>query len=88
MSQTNGRLTTCDICGATVFSACIGEGETDGGFTRWNKFEPLPEGWMHEWDIGLGYLCPTCSAKFLQKKEQLEREMREMVQDMREEAER
>ena len=45
MSVQNGRLTTCDRCGATVFSKCTGEGEADGGYTRWNKFEQLPHGW-------------------------------------------
>ncbi len=45
MSQVNGQLTTCARCGAQVFRKCTGEGETDGGFTRWNKFEPYPEGW-------------------------------------------
>ena len=45
MAHVNGRITTCDRCGAEVFSKCTGEGEADGGFTRWNNFETLPEGW-------------------------------------------
>lgn len=45
MSQINGQLTTCERCGAQVFRRCTGEGETDGGYTRWNNFEPYPEGW-------------------------------------------
>lgn len=40
-----GKLCTCDRCGAQVFLKTTGEGEADGGFTRWNKFEPYPEGW-------------------------------------------
>lgn len=54
----NGRLITCERCGTTVFLECIGEGERDGGFTRWNKFEPLPEGWgsFEHYD-----LCPECN---------------------------
>lgn len=45
MSQVNGQLTTCQRCGAQIFRKCTGEGEADGGFTRWNNFEPYPEGW-------------------------------------------
>lgn len=45
MSQVNGQLSTCERCGAQVFRKCTGEGEMDGGFTRWNNFEPYPEGW-------------------------------------------
>jgi uncharacterized protein YbdZ (MbtH family) len=75
MSQTNGRLTTCDCCGATVFSKCTGEGETDGGFTRWNKFEPLPEGW--EFVHVLGRLCPKCMDRYKRKWARLEQEMKE-----------
>ena len=59
MSHVNGRLTTCDRCGAQVFTKTVGDGEADGGFTRWNKFEPLPKGWgSHN-----GYtLCPDCAS--------------------------
>lgn len=66
MAQINGQLTICERCGAQIFRKCTGEGETDGGFTRWNTFEPFPEGW----DIvsvprGLApfnhvRVCPTC----------------------------
>lgn len=45
MSQINGQLSTCERCGAQIFRKCTGEGERDGGFTRWNTFEPYPEGW-------------------------------------------
>ena len=73
MAEVKGRITTCDRCGAEVFSKCTGEGETDGGFTRWNKFEALPEGWglvavpiLVGWtghgNVYNGYLqvCPDC----------------------------
>ena len=46
MSSVNGRLATCDICGESVFLKCVGEGETVGGYTRWNKFEEA-KGAMH-----------------------------------------
>lgn len=56
-----GKLTTCDRCGKTVFSKTIGDGETDGGYTRWNKFEE-PKGWSFEYKIG--DLCPECTEKY------------------------
>lgn len=62
MSEVNGRLQSCDRCGETVFLKVIGEGEADGGFTRWNKFEPAPEGWKNHWDVGL--LCPKCNESY------------------------
>ena len=58
----NGRLCTCDRCGRSVFSRCTGEGEMDGGFTHWNKFEPLPPGWRNHSVTGL--LCPVCNEEF------------------------
>lgn len=64
MSYTNGRLYMCDRCKKLHFCACIGEGERDGGFTRWNKFEPLPEGWRSPLDTGL--LCPECVKQYQQ----------------------
>lgn len=57
MSKVNGRLVTCDRCGNHVFTECVGEGERDGGFTRWNKFEPVPKGWSSRNGKDL---CPEC----------------------------
>lgn len=69
--EVNGKLCTCDRCGAQVFLKTIGEGERDGGFTRWNNFEPYPEGWgtvtiPRTSNARRGYLttCPTCYALF------------------------
>lgn len=45
MAQVNGQLTTCDRCGSQIFRRTTGDGEADGGFTRWNNFEPCPAGW-------------------------------------------
>ena len=66
MSQINGQLTTCERCGAQIFRRTTGEGEADGGFTRWNNFEPYPEGWGLV-DVPKGLLphncvrvCPAC----------------------------
>lgn len=58
MARENGQLRTCDRCGKTVFLKTVGDGETDGGYTRWNKFEDV-KGWTTESDIG--DLCPDCS---------------------------
>lgn len=45
MAEANGKLVTCDRCGKQIFLKTIGYEERDGGFTRWNKFEPFPDGW-------------------------------------------
>ena len=45
MAEANGKLVTCDRCGKQIFLKTIGDEERDGGFTRWNKFEPFPDGW-------------------------------------------
>lgn len=45
MAEMNGKLLICDRCGKQIFLRTTGEGETDGGYTRWNKFEPAPDGW-------------------------------------------
>ena len=62
MSKVNGQLNSCDRCGKSVFLKCTGKGETDGGFTRWNNFEPLPAGWENHLEVGL--LCPSCNAGY------------------------
>ena len=62
----NGRLIICDRCGKEQFFKHIGDGETDGGFTRWNKFEEA-KGWSNEYKIG--DLCPECTEEFQRMKE-------------------
>lgn len=62
MSETKGKLTTCDRCGKEIFRKYISKGETDGGYTTWDKFEDLPEEWMYHSQIG--YLCPHCAGIF------------------------
>lgn len=62
MAETKGKLVTCDRCGAKIFTPCTGEGERDGGFTRWNYFAPLPEGWNKHYEVG--QLCPDCNQKY------------------------
>jgi hypothetical protein len=61
MAEKIGKLIICDKCGDTAFLKCIGEGETDGGYTRWNKFETPPEGWGYAHDCEkTKKLCPKC----------------------------
>ena len=62
MSRVNGQLVTCDRCKKQIFRKTTREGETDGGFTRWNKFEDFPEGWSFPYK--LGDLCPDCTKKW------------------------
>ena len=57
MSRVNGQLVTCDRCGTQTFIKHIGDGETSDGFTRWNKFESLPNGWGYYKNKNL---CPDC----------------------------
>lgn len=72
MARENGQLRTCDRCGKTVFLKTIGDGETDGGYTRWNKFEDAT-GWRNERDIG--DLCPECSQRFEELKQNFKKEI-------------
>ena len=60
MAEKVGKMITCDRCGNSVFLECIGEGETDGGYTRWNNFEAAPKGWAYHLDTGT--LCPKCNS--------------------------
>lgn len=57
MSKQNGQMLICNRCGAWIFRECTGEGERDGGFTRWNNFEPAT-GWNAVSTVG--DVCPKC----------------------------
>lgn len=61
--RTEGQTLTCDVCGASVFLAHTGDGEADGGFTRWREYEKPPSGWNSADVRGIGDLCPECSAR-------------------------
>ena len=69
MSTKLGKYYICDRCGTTSFFEKIGEGETDGGFTKFDKFEEA-DGWntvYPEAAHSMGnskLLCPTCSEKY------------------------
>lgn len=62
MSAKKGMLTTCDRCGQTIFREYIGQGDADGGYTKWDKFERLPSDWLYETQVGA--LCPRCAGLF------------------------
>lgn len=68
MSKVNGQITTCERCGEQIFRKCVGEGEADGGYSRWNKFEPYPEGWglvsvpKSVDSHGCVMVCPKCNS--------------------------
>lgn len=70
MAEINGQLSICDRCGVQIFRRKTGEGEADGGWTRWDNFKPYPEGWrMVEVPVkNKNYrahnirVCPECSA--------------------------
>lgn len=65
--RVNGQLTKCDCCGCLLFCEENGHGETDGGYTTWNKFVEAPEGWesfMFECENHYKTLCPKCSAEY------------------------
>lgn len=68
----NGRKIVCDRCGQSTFVRCNGEGEMDGGYTRWNKFEQA-EGW--QWEHGVGDLCPECSKEWNEMQEAFKRKI-------------
>lgn len=71
MAQEKGLLQTCDRCQEWVFLKTTGDGDADGGYTRWNKFEAAPAGWEHV-QVGIkdhggsvyATLCPKCSAEW------------------------
>lgn len=62
MSEEKGLLCTCDRCETIVFRKFIGTGDLDGGYTKFDKFELLPDDWMHVYEIG--DLCPRCATEF------------------------
>lgn len=67
MSEVEGKLCKCDYpgCDEWCFLRFTGKGEMDGGFTRWNEFEPYPEGWGWGGAVSMR-LCPTHFAEWEQ----------------------
>lgn len=73
MSQIEGRLTTCTVCGKTVFSELL-DGNTfqNGGYRSRNEmFQDLPKGWVHtetkifDESLPVGDLCPSCRQRLV-----------------------
>ena len=62
MARIKGQLVICDRCRKRLFLKYIGTEKTDGGYTTWDKFEKLPEGWNTHDETGL--LCPNCDNEF------------------------
>ena len=63
MAEVEGKLVFCEVCGQSVFLKCVGEEWADGGYTKWRKYEEMPEGWNNRllWDPRL--LCPSCAER-------------------------
>ena len=66
--RVKGQILTCDRCGKQAFLELKGEGERDGGFTRWDIFENPPSDWTNIsfeqkrcYGIDFNELCPECS---------------------------
>lgn len=66
MAEKKGLLVSCDRCGATTFREYIGKGDADGGYTTWDKFESIEEGWEFcQVDFRKNIrLCPTCAQRW------------------------
>lgn len=62
MSSKKGKMVTCCRCENWVFLEFIGKEHGDGGYTTWDKFEELPEGWLYASQFG--DLCPECAREF------------------------
>lgn len=63
MSEVEGKLVTCDVCGSEAFVRFTGTKEADGGYGKWRGYEPLPNGWNAVHVNGMRSVCPTCSVR-------------------------
>lgn len=57
-----GKIEECRRCGVKIFLEKVGTREMDGGYTKWDEFEPLPETWFYS---NYGAFCPHCSKIFV-----------------------
>lgn len=46
-----------------MFCRRTGTKDMDGGYTQWDTFEKLPEGWETHCE-GIGLLCPECNVEY------------------------
>lgn len=58
-----GILEKCVRCGETIFLEKIGTRDSDGGYTTWDEFEPMPSNWYFSGEL-IGNLCPCCAPIF------------------------
>ncbi len=77
--KADGRLVQCDRCQNQVFLQRIGRKDLDGGWTCWDEFEPLPEGW--DYVTNVGDLCPACSEEWKKRTAAFMEEKRRVSQD-------
>ena len=59
-----GMKVTCDNCGRDIFLHRVEDVVMDGGYSRSEKYEDMPDGWascyiLHKYII----LCPDCYKK-------------------------
>lgn len=62
MAEVKGKMITCKRDNNWVFLKYLGEGDLDGGYTKHDKYEELPDDWLYETEFG--YLCPKCTREF------------------------
>lgn len=62
MGEWTGKIVSCDKCGREIRRELIDQTETDGGFTRIDRYVELPKTWKYRYEIG--YLCPDCNAEY------------------------
>lgn len=65
MSEIEGKLLTCDLCGETVFLKYVETKDYDGGFTKARVYEDRPDGWQ-TWivtNVIHNTLCPSCNKR-------------------------
>ena len=62
MAEFIGKIIICDRCGKEARLKKLEEKARDGGFTRYDIFEPSPEGWE---TVADGYLlCDRCNKNY------------------------
>lgn len=68
MASFNGKILTCDRCGKIVVLKELQEGITDGGYTRYRRFENNPTEWariMFTTSRSISYeICNKCAEEF------------------------
>lgn len=62
MAEHLGKMIVCDRCGKTHFLHYTGTESYDGGYTKVNLFDKVPDGWRQHYDIGL--LCSECEQTY------------------------